>query len=324
MKTYLKSVCAVGLCSALFASVLACAELSSALAETRGKRPKFTSKIHIPVQLAAEVSSLPPPGYKLVFDDEFNGDALDVTKWGYRTDSKLLSTQMPENVSVSDGALKIALRKEPAKGKAYTGGGIISRERFVYGYYEARFKTPGSEGWHTSFWAQKSGSSRTLPSPRAQLEIDFCEQDGGDPNFYSFGIINKFPDAKKGQTWNAGRWVVEDAPDTATSFHVWSCEFTPEVIRFFFDGRLAKEESAAGFPHDDMSVWLTSIASTLKGDRWVDDFKLPNVAVFDYVRVFQNPKYHDAEVAARAAATKQGEHLPPPKPGASDQPKDLN
>jgi beta-glucanase (GH16 family) len=215
-----------------------------------GKRPKFTSKIHIPVQMAAEVTPLPPPDYQLVFADEFNGAKLDTNRWAYRTGSKMLSTQQPENVSVSGGSLKIALRKESAGGKDYTGGGVISLETFVYGYYEARFKTPGVEGWHTSFWSQKHGKWIKTPGMRALLELDFCEQDGGDPNYYSFGIINKIPDPEKGQTWNAGRWVIEDGPDTSADFHVWGCEFTPETIRFYFDGRLTKEASAKDFPHD--------------------------------------------------------------------------
>lgn len=324
MKMHRNLPCAIGLGFAWLAGGLAMAGSLPSLTEKVGQRPKFTSKIHIPVQLAAEVTALPPAGYKLVFADEFNGETLDTQKWGYRIGSKLLSTQQPENVSVSGGTLKIALRKESAQGKDYTGGGVISRETFVYGYYEARFKTPAAEGWHTSFWTQKYRFPDQPPGARALLELDFCEQDGGDPNFYSFGIILKFPDAKKGQTWNGGRWVIENAPDTSAGFHVWSCEFTPENIRFYFDGRLTKEESASGFPHDDMNVWLSSIASTLKGDRWVDDSKLPNAAVFDYVRVYQHPRYREAEAAARRAAIRHPLPATPTIPKSIGQLKNLN
>jgi beta-glucanase (GH16 family) len=227
-------------CLSLFINGLAIAETSPALADPSGKRPKFTSKIHVPVQLATDVTSLPPAGYELVFQDEFNGDTIDTQKWGFRLDSKMLSTQQPENISLKGGNLEIAMRKEPARGKNYTGGGVISRQTFVYGYYEARFKTPPAEGWHTSFWAMKKSFPDQPPGPRALLELDFCEQDGGDPHFFSFGIINQFPDAKKKESWNAGRWVIEDAPDTSADFHVWSCEFTPDITRFYFDGRLMK------------------------------------------------------------------------------------
>lgn len=303
----------------------------SATPDPSAKRPKFSSKIHIPVKLAAEVTPLPPAGYEKVFSDEFDGDSIDTQKWGFRLDSKLLSTQRQENISVKDGHLEIALRKESVGGKEYTAGGIISREKFVYGYYEASFKTPPAEGWHTAFWAMRKRFPDQPKGPSALLELDFCEQDGGDPHFYSFGVINqsRYHQKKNHQSWNAGRWVIEDAPDTSASFNVWGCEFTPEVTRFYFNGRLAKEISSAGFPHDEMNVWLSVIASTLKGDRWVDDSKLPNVVQCDYIRVYQHPKYREAEKAVRAQVLIP---LPPldKKDGKTDgktdgpMPEDLN
>jgi beta-glucanase (GH16 family) len=297
MRTQAALSCAIALGLSLSISELATSQVTA----PEGKRPKFSSKIHIPVLPADEVTSLPPAGYKLVFEDEFNGDKIDTTKWGFRLDNKMLSQQQKENVSVKDGNLEIALRKETVGKKQYTAGGVISKQTFVYGYYEARFKTPAAEGWHTAFWSMKH-SFAGQPKRQALLELDYCEQDGGDPNFFSFGIINQRPDKKKRQSWNGGRWVVENAPDTSANFHVWACEFTPETTRFYFDGRLTKELSSSGFSHDDMSVWFSVIASTLKGDRWVDESKLPNAARCDYIRVYQNPKHREAEAAMRAAS----------------------
>ena len=292
----------------------------------QGKRPKFSSKIHIPVRPAAEKTTLPPAGYELVFEDDFNGDKLDTQKWGYRLADKLLSAMQQENVSVKDGNLVIALRKEPVRGKDYTAGGVISRRKFVYGYYEARFKTPPAEGWHTAFWSMRHRFGDTS-QPTPLLELDFCEQDGGDPHYFSFGVINqsRYHQIKNRQSWNAGRWVIEDAPDTSAAFHVWGCEFTPETTRFYFDGRLTKELSSSGFPHDEMNVWFSVIASTLKGDRWVDESKLPNAVFCDYVRVYQHPRYREAEAAVRAEVLRP---LPPlPKKKAKDggpKPENLN
>lgn len=215
-----------------------------------------------------------------------------------------------ENVSVKDGNLEIALRKESVAGKNYTAGGIISKQTFVYGYYEARFKTPPAEGWHTAFWSMRHNDPDKKTRLPALLELDFCEQDGGDPHYFSFGVINqsRYHQRKNHQSWNAGRWVIEDASDTSASFNVWSCEFTPEFTRFYFNGRLTQEISSAGFPHDEMSVWISVIASALKGDRWVDESKLPNVVLCDYIRVYQHPKYREAEAAVRAEVLKP---LPP-------------
>ena len=302
------------------------AELSPVSPATSGERPKFQSKIHIPVKLAKEVTPLPPPDYQMVFNDEFDGTSLDTNRWGFRLVDKMLSAQQRENVSVKDGNLVIALRKESVRGKDYTGGGIISRQMFVYGYYEARFKTPPAEGWHTAFWSMRHRFGDTS-APLPLLELDFCEQDGGDPHFYSFGVINqsRYDEKKNHRSWNAGRWVIEDAPDTSADFHVWGCEFTPEITRFYFDGKLTKELSSAGFPHDEMNVWVSVIASTLKGDRFVDDSKLPNEVLCDYVRVYQHPKYREAEAAVRAEVLRP---LPPLEKSKTNDiglsPKDLN
>lgn len=329
MKTQTFFPCAILLGLSLAISEFATAQTTSKVIAPAGERPKFSSKIHIPVLPAAEVTSLPPAGYEMVFHDEFNGDKLDTRKWGFRLDSKLLSQQQKENVSVKGGNLQVALRKETVGKKHFTAGGVISKQTFVYGYYEARFKTPRAEGWHTAFWSMKH-SFAGQPKRQALLELDHCEQDGGDPHFFSFGIINQRPDPKKRQSWNGGRWVVENAPDTSTSFHVWACEFTPEIIRFYFDGRLTKELSSAGFSHDDMSVWFSVIASTLKGDRWVDESKLPNAAICDYIRVYQNPKYREAEAAMRAVslarplASDQKKSGKPEKPGRDEAFKNLN
>ena len=300
----------LALCLLAGASTCFASEALPALPQKADQRPKFQSKIHIPVKLAKEATPLPPPGYQMVFNDEFDGTSLDTNRWGFRLVDKLLSAQQQENVSVKDGNLLIALRKESVRGKNYTGGGVISRQMFVYGYYEARFKTPPAEGWHTAFWSMRHRFDDTSSAPLPLLELDFCEQDGGDPHFFSFGVINqsRYDQKKNHRSWNAGRWVIEDAPDTSADFHVWSCEFTPETTRFYFDGKLTKEVSSAGFPHDEMNVWVSVIASTLKGDRFVDDSKLPNAVLCDYVRVYQHPKYRDAEAAVRAEVLRP---LPP-------------
>ena len=113
----------------------AAADSSPASPAKAGERPKFQSKIHIPVKLANEVTPLPPPGYQMVFNDEFDETSLDTNRWGFRLADKMLSAQQRENVSVKDGNLVVALRKESVRGKDYTGGGVISRQNFVYGYY---------------------------------------------------------------------------------------------------------------------------------------------------------------------------------------------
>ena len=83
-------------------------------------------------------------GYTLAWHDEFDGDRLDTGKWTYRIDTRFWSMQHAENVSVADGYLRLALKKEKQGEFEYTAGGVISRETFQYGYYEARFRCPAA------------------------------------------------------------------------------------------------------------------------------------------------------------------------------------
>jgi beta-glucanase (GH16 family) len=90
------------------------------------------TRIAIIVLAAFAVHAEPPSGYKLVWSDEFDGSALDTNKWFHRTGARLLSFQKPENVSVADGLLRLALKKEDAGNLHYTAGGVISKQEFTY------------------------------------------------------------------------------------------------------------------------------------------------------------------------------------------------
>jgi len=238
-----------------------------------------------PASAPAPASAVAPfgnvvQGYTLAFSDEFDGTTLDTTKWDYRTDSKMWSAQVPANVSVADGKLVIALKKEKVKKENYTGGGIISKQAFEYGYYEARFKVPPGSGWHTSFWTMAYNDANT--KPKGTQEIDICEQDSVKTTKYSAGVI-AWGNRGKG----FGRQYVQ-TPDLAADFHVWGCEFTPTAVKFFFDGKLTHQTDATKFNQGPQNIWLTCIACGLGGTKYVDNNQLPATAQFDYVRFFQN------------------------------------
>lgn len=240
--------------------------------------------------LVPTVSDGSMAGYKLAWSDEFEGTTLDTTKWDYRTDSKMWSTQKPENVSVSEGKLHLHLKKEDAGDKHYTGAGIISKSAFKYGFYEASMKTPPGAGWHTSFWMMlHNGKGGTGPNAACQ-ELDVIENDSIHPDSYGVNI-HKW----KGPHIAFGGKSIK-APGLAKTFHIYGCEFTPSTVTYFCDGKLVqtvdvskitkKDGSTVEFEHGDQHIWLTSIATSLGGTKAVDDTQLPAVAEFEYVRFF--------------------------------------
>ena len=89
-------------------------------------------KLLLSLLICSAAFAAPPAGYKLKWADEFDKPKVDLTKWVYRTDSKHWSTQKPENVSVSDGKLRLAVKKEEAGDNHYTGSGVISKAAFKH------------------------------------------------------------------------------------------------------------------------------------------------------------------------------------------------
>ena len=193
---------------------------------------------------------------------------------------------MASNVSVSDGALRIALRKESARNKSYTGGGVISRAQFRHGYYEARFKVPAGMGWHTSFWTTPhvvtGGTSTNAGS--ARQEIDICENDSKNRHQYHAAVHQWWP------THKGFGHKVANLPDLSADFHVWGCEFTTNEVKFYFDGEWKHTVDVSAIPQSDQNIWLTSIASHLGGTKAVDDTLLPATAEFDWVRFYRKER----------------------------------
>src|ERR1700761_647337 len=68
-----------------------------------------------------------PAGWKLVWNDEFDGTQIDRTKWdfdqggrGWGNNELEFYTNRPENAYVRDGMLHIRANKESYKGAQYT------------------------------------------------------------------------------------------------------------------------------------------------------------------------------------------------------------
>lgn len=226
----------------------------------------------------AQAQKCPVEGYQFAWGDEFDGEKVDASRWDYRTGVRFWSEQRPENVSLRGGRLVIAGRKEKTAKAGYTCGGVISKQLFRYGYYEARFKVPAGAGWHTSFWMMRSGG-RTFDGP--VQEIDVCENDSVSQKDYGVNTHQWVPQPHKSF---GGKRV--KTPVLSADFHVWGCEFTAQTLKYYFDGKAVHQADATVLQHGDMHVWLTMIAAPLGGTKAVDDAKLPAEAEYDYVRVF--------------------------------------
>ncbi|MEG3765303.1 glycoside hydrolase family 16 protein [Alteromonas sp. 14N.309.X.WAT.G.H12] len=264
--------------------------------------------------------------YELTWYDEFEGSAVDESKWQYRLDCKHWSKQQKANNVVSGGVYRILLKKErvlcpknnwlqpgqkegdePAGVVQYSGGGIISKRLFRYGFYEARLKTPVGAGWHSSFWMmrylQKTENSDSLTfdplaSPlNSHIELDPFENDSIDPTHFQTDAHQWKPKPgteDEGRTQNkvGTKQIRFNDGTTLTDFHIYGMEFTETHLRYYFDGELISETAfpAARYKHNDVNIWLTGLGTFLGNTQAIDDSALPEQIQVDYVRFFERKK----------------------------------
>lgn len=98
-------------------------------------------------------------GYELVFEDDFDGNALDLDLWEHRgTAAKIGGFYRPEQASVENGNLVIkAEYTQGVRGEAWYSGNIHTKEEFVYGYYEMRCICNAENDFWSAFWLTQEG-----------------------------------------------------------------------------------------------------------------------------------------------------------------------
>lgn len=262
--------------SALCFAIAACAAVSGAPAQTKLN------------------DSFPPAGYQLKWSDNFNGTSLDTSKWMYRTDVKGSSSQTPKNVDVQDGNLVIWMRKQDDRGKQYTGGGVISKQAFHYGYFEARAKLFGGAGWHESIWAMAVTDGSTTYPPNIRTEIDGLEFDSDTTWKGRMGlIIWQGPSHSQNRSCTAGVGRGPLGIDATTGFHTYGFEYTEQKIRYYLDGdlRCVFDYPPSDGEHDNINLWLTAIGYEKHGVT-IDQSKLPGKMLVDFAAFYEREPSH--------------------------------
>ncbi len=182
--------------------------------------------------------------YKLVFNDDFDGDSLDTTKWGYNYSwghsHNHAAWCVPENVIVKDGILTLKGENQQhpdAVGKrgtfnnkkydiVYTSGAVNTHHKFNfdYGYFEARMKMPKGKGMWPAWWMLKDG----WPPEIDMLEVLCSKPHELHVNFHY------------GPAWNehySHEQVLNLGYSTSDDYHTYGFEWTPDYMRYYVDGK---------------------------------------------------------------------------------------
>jgi len=241
-----------------------------------------------------------PPGYSLVWSDEFDVDGHpDPAKWAHDTgmnrqgwhnrEKQYYAGPPLENAAVAHGRLSITARRESLSGEPdwggqpYTSARLITKGKaeWTYGYFEIRARLPCGRGTWPAIWTL--GSQGDWP---AGGELDILEHIGHTPDRV-FSTVHT-------TTGHGAHGVGHDTrvPTACSDFHTYQMLWTPDSVRFGIDGRVHAAypnlgQGAAQWPFDRPQFLILNLAigGDLGGE--VDDAIFPARYDIDYVRVYQ-------------------------------------
>ena len=263
-------------------------------------------------------SSVPGAPWNLVWQDEFEGTAIDTTKWEHEIDCGgggnnewQCYTADPENSYVEDGMLHIAVQHVGGTGDdAYTSARLrtLAKGDWKYGRIEVNAKIPEGQGLWPAIWM--------LPSERVygdwplSGEIDIFE--AVNPN--GTGNNNVYGTLHYGQSWpNNLHTGAPFVPETNIweEFHTYAIEWEEGEIRWYVDdAHFATQTSDGWYTYYDgeqevgfqlgegaapFNQTFHLLLNVAVGGEWPFGeagneevtLNLPQEMVVDYVRVYE-------------------------------------
>jgi beta-glucanase (GH16 family) len=244
-----------------------------------------------------------PPGYRLVWADEFDRDGLpDPAKWvhdthrnregWYNNELQYYAGPRAENAVVRGGRLVITARRESLAsaadwgGQRYTSARLLTRGRqdWTYGFFEISARMPCGRGTWPAIWTLGSGGR--WPDDG---ELDILEHFGRVPERVSSAVHVK--------AGHAGRSVHGSVPmpTACDAFHRYQMHWTPDGVSFGVDGvahlHFPRMDGGADiWPFDQPQYLLLNLAIGGHLGGPVDDAIFPVAMEVDYVRVYQAPR----------------------------------
>lgn len=219
-------------------------------------------------------------GYELSWQDEFEGSALDASKWEVRgVGPRALGYVSPEAVEVIGGFLKLkAFRKD---GKILLGA-VGTQGRFMtrYGFFECRAEVQRSAGVWAAFWIQSTEISKGEDPAVYGAEIDILEC------FRKLGpdIVSHNVHWAYGPRQKTTRGMQSYRKGVGDGFHSFALEWTPEKYVFYVDG-YRYYEVTQGLSH--IEEYLILSMEIPSKEEEIRPTVFPDVFTVDYVKVFK-------------------------------------
>ena len=251
--------------------------------------------------------------YKLVWNDEFEGTAVDMDKWCFKplmAQQEHLKLYHDERaVQQKDGNMNlIAGRIDDENYWTNTALTTADTMVFKYGYVEMRAKVPFGKPAFPSFWMQSS--MYEAADPYVMAEVDMFEhfaQHGDD--YLQTGCHKWYRDGSGehyvGPQIGSYRFGSEEEGE---KWHTYAMLWTPSTLYFMVDGNtyhtiditdngdFGDRGDGMGSFHDYAHLIFNNYLNTNKGGSTdnnefnaTPDDKFPITYTIDYVRIYQLP-----------------------------------
>ena len=208
--------------------------------------------------------------FTLVWNDEFEDDTLDQSKWGFEwwVTMRKGGYWHEDMVSVKDGNLVIRAQHfdvplenryydkwheqinfEEYKPGWYTGI-VTTRGKYeqCYGYYEVRCILPAATGLWSAFWMMNEGVFNIDGSGKDGTEVDVFESFNYKDHWWGNDCVSTgihYDGYGEGeQSASIGRYMLKNDP--YTEYNTYGVEWSPEEYIFYINGHETGRLSAGG------------------------------------------------------------------------------
>lgn len=251
--------------------------------------------------LTAAARAGDPAGWQLVWQDEFEGHALNAAKWEFEVNAQgggnnELQYYLTNNARVDGGVLTIEARRErytgPEGSRSYTSSRLRTRGQgdWKFGRFEVRARLPSGQGLWPAIWMMPT--DEVYGGWPNSGEIDIMELLGHKPH-QVHGTLH-YGDLLQGRHQEGAAYALPTGA-FSDNFHVFRFDWEPAVMRWYVDDHLYQTQTRwhtrthpFPAPFDQRFHLLLNVAV---GGNWPgppnDKTLFPQTLIVDYVRVYR-------------------------------------
>lgn len=260
------------------------------------------------------------------FEENFDGNKVDETKWNVYTENfwDKRSHFSKDNVIVADGVAKLHYEKktgfhkdDPSLKKTdYATGFLDTYGKWVqrYGYFETRIKLPSAPGLWPAFWLMPDRGVQAGPQWKR------ANTGNGGMEFDVAEYLSRWGPYRMNVAWHwdgygkehkaTGSTTIYFQPDKdgfVTSGVLW----LPGLSVYYLNGKEVARWENPRVSNVESDIMFTHVSGGWDNNG-IDDTKLPDDFVIDYVRAWQRKDLaSEVDGAKKPEAPKPAEPAPP-------------